>query len=84
LNIIQDAAYMCSPCGPAQVAEDNRINQKVLRMMLQDTCAELIVVSDGQQAVETFQTVCTKAVQASPSTTCSSSAGGQRVLSVVI
>jgi CheY-like chemotaxis protein len=40
-----------------QVAEDNRINQKVLRMMLQANCAELTMVSDGQQAVEAFQTV---------------------------
>jgi CheY-like chemotaxis protein len=40
-----------------QVAEDNRINQKVLRMMLQANCAELTIVSDGQQAVDAFQTV---------------------------
>jgi CheY-like chemotaxis protein len=40
-----------------QVAEDNRINQKVLRMMLQANCAELTILSDGQQAVEAFQTV---------------------------
>jgi CheY-like chemotaxis protein len=42
-------------CG--QVAEDNRINQKVLRMMLQASCAELTVVSDGQQAVDAFNKV---------------------------
>jgi PleD family two-component response regulator len=40
-----------------QVAEDNRINQKVLRMMLQANCAELTIVSDGQQAVEAFSKV---------------------------
>jgi CheY-like chemotaxis protein len=44
-------------CCTWQVAEDNRINQKVLRMMLQANCAELTIVSDGEQAVEAFQTV---------------------------
>jgi CheY-like chemotaxis protein len=45
-----------------QVAEDNRINQKVLRMMLQDSCAELTIVSDGQQAVSAFNAVSTHAL----------------------
>jgi PleD family two-component response regulator len=40
-----------------QVAEDNRINQRVLKKMLQDNCAELTVVSDGQQAVDAFHKV---------------------------
>jgi CheY-like chemotaxis protein len=40
-----------------QVAEDNRINQKVLRMMLQANCAELTIVSDGQQAVDAYNKV---------------------------
>jgi CheY-like chemotaxis protein len=41
----------------SQVAEDNKINQKVLRMMLQASCAELTIVSDGQQAVDAFSEV---------------------------
>jgi hypothetical protein len=40
-----------------QVAEDNRINQKVLRMMLQANCAELTIVPDGQQAVDAYNKV---------------------------
>jgi CheY-like chemotaxis protein len=40
-----------------QVAEDNRINQKVLRMMLQANCAELAIVSDGRQAVDAYNKV---------------------------
>jgi CheY-like chemotaxis protein len=40
-----------------QVAEDNKINQKVLRMMLQANCAELTIVSDGQQAVDAYNKV---------------------------
>lgn len=35
-------------------AEDNLINQKVLRRMLQDSVAGLTIVSDGLQAVENF------------------------------
>jgi CheY-like chemotaxis protein len=45
-----------------QVAEDNRINQKVLRMMLQANCAELTVVSDGQQAVDEYHKVNTRSI----------------------
>eukprot|EP00953_Heterococcus_sp_UTEX-ZZ885_P011343 6567-Heterococcus_DN1.PRE.10 len=45
---------VCSAHLLLTVAEDNRINQKVLRMMLQASCAELTVVSDGQQAVDAF------------------------------
>jgi CheY-like chemotaxis protein len=41
----------------SQVAEDNKINQKVLRMMLQASCAELTIVADGQQAVDAFSKV---------------------------
>jgi hypothetical protein len=44
-----------------QVAEDNTINQRVLKKMLQDNCAELTVVSDGQQAVDAFLKVCAHA-----------------------
>jgi transcriptional regulator with PAS, ATPase and Fis domain len=40
-----------------QVAEDNKINQRVLKKMLQDNCSELTVVSDGQQAVDAFHKV---------------------------
>jgi hypothetical protein len=40
-----------------QVAEDNKINQKVLRMMLQANCAELSIVSDGRQAVDAYNKV---------------------------
>jgi CheY-like chemotaxis protein len=40
-----------------QVAEDNNINQKVLRMMLQANCAELTIVSDGRQAVDAYNKV---------------------------
>jgi CheY-like chemotaxis protein len=45
-----------------QVAEDNRINQKVLRMMLQTNCAELTVVSDGQQAVDAYHKANTRSI----------------------
>jgi CheY-like chemotaxis protein len=48
-----------------QVAEDNRINQKVLRMMLQANCAELTIVSDGQQAVDAYNKVTRNATAAS-------------------
>jgi CheY-like chemotaxis protein len=43
--------------GEMQVAEDNRINQKVLRMMLHANCAELTIVSDGRQAVDAYNKV---------------------------
>jgi hypothetical protein len=50
--------YMCTAVTLGeQVAEDNRINQKVLRMMLQANCAELTIVPDGQQAVDAYNKV---------------------------
>jgi PleD family two-component response regulator len=54
LLMSNDHCY-CMLC--MQVAEDNRINQKVLRMMLQANCAELTIVSDGQQAVDAYNKV---------------------------
>jgi PleD family two-component response regulator len=56
------------PC--VQVAEDNRINQKVLRMMLQANCAELTIVSDGQQAVEAYNEVGRSTYSINRPTTC--------------
>jgi CheY-like chemotaxis protein len=61
------ALHLCTSDTPVtlQVAEDNKINQKVLRMMLQANCAELTIVSDGQQAVDTYNKVRLRSTDAS-------------------